>query len=220
MPPGHSSVKVIIRNQNPFWPSGTVVTVERSTHEFVTVGDILNKIREVITERCGPDAILHEALDLVEAGNDEAAIYQNLYDHEMANSPGTNDHPEHQMNFHDFHHSRDAENHDGVYQGFYDISGGYTEQDNRRINRNVEFARIYVEGDNINNKFTVDGDWKAFCAGGSVATTAFYGGLTTAQGFRACQPALQGNLLTFVVLPTVLMQFFSAIRHSILTAFE
>ncbi|THV05820.1 hypothetical protein K435DRAFT_789851 [Dendrothele bispora CBS 962.96] len=47
-------------------------------------------------------------------------------------------------------------------------------------------ARSYIEGDNINNK--VDGNW--ICAGGSVATTAFYGGLTTAHRFHACKLAL------------------------------
>ncbi|THV05840.1 hypothetical protein K435DRAFT_834544, partial [Dendrothele bispora CBS 962.96] len=56
-------------------------------------------------------------------------------------------------------------------------------------------ARSYIEGDNINNK--VDGNWKAFCAGGSVATstTAFYGGLAAAHRFHACKPALQDRAL-------------------------
>ncbi|THU86793.1 hypothetical protein K435DRAFT_921992 [Dendrothele bispora CBS 962.96] len=127
------------------------------------------------------------------------------------------------------------------------VNGGYAEQDNRRIDRNIE-TRTYHEGDHINHinhhegdHYTVNnGDWKTVIATGGVVTTAFSAGHTIgAHGsyHRYSQLQLPTNnaitiiypqysfdqvpslVVNYVLLPVVLMKMFSLVRQSVLTAF-
>ncbi|THV04311.1 hypothetical protein K435DRAFT_774443 [Dendrothele bispora CBS 962.96] len=217
--------------------SGMNMTVQLPKQEPITFEYLYDMIKEAMSERFGPNAITNEKIELLkslpEDLNDETEMDKISNNYGMVDNPGATDYPEYRAKFQGSHYGDTGAQKD-VRQRFHDISGGYTERDNRRIDRNVEFAGTYNEGDNIvNNK--VDGNWKAFCAGGGVATTAFYGGLTTAKGpSYPRQPTmlpgkhalvaydhysidqLPSFVLTFAILPTVLIQLFSAILQPVL----
>ncbi|THU83796.1 hypothetical protein K435DRAFT_843913 [Dendrothele bispora CBS 962.96] len=123
----------------------------------------------------------------------------------------------------------DGTNQDSRYFG--DINGGYTEQDKRRIDRNIEDVEIYYEVYNNDNQ----GDWKTFLAGGGLATTAFYTGRTTAGVEEPCIPTkneiainypgpqytldlVHPVVVSFVVLPLVLMNLFSLVRQRLVAS--
>ncbi|THU90816.1 hypothetical protein K435DRAFT_801704 [Dendrothele bispora CBS 962.96] len=120
----------------------------------------------------------------------------------------------------DFHHSssdsrergdteqdkQEISNNENLARDFHDINGGYTEQDNRRIEHNVDHAETYYEGGNtVNNN--VEGNLKAVCVGGALTGGGFYLGQTTAQVERSnyyynrSQPALPGNKGLVIYLP-------------------
>ncbi|THU86796.1 hypothetical protein K435DRAFT_921994 [Dendrothele bispora CBS 962.96] len=113
---------------------------------------------------------------------------------------------------------------DGPSQNVDNINGGYTEQDNKGIGHNAENVENYYEDSTVNNGVINNSNNQ----GGGVATTAFYAGHTTAavQG-----PAIPTNyaiaiiypqysfnqapslVMSFVVLPVVLMNLLSLVRQ-------
>ncbi|THU76068.1 hypothetical protein K435DRAFT_846622 [Dendrothele bispora CBS 962.96] len=120
-----------------------------------------------------------------------------------------------------------AEHHDGPSRNFGDVNGKYSEQDNRKIDRNIEKCGIYCE--------YTGSDWKTFVAGGGMATTAFYAGHMTARG-RVEGPSTRTKnaianvypqhtfyqvppvVVSLVVLPVALINLLSSFRR-VLTAF-
>ncbi|THV00938.1 hypothetical protein K435DRAFT_854325 [Dendrothele bispora CBS 962.96] len=130
-------------------------------------------------------------------------------------------------------YSTDAETPNGAPSRQHgSISGGYTEQDNRRIDRNFESVGTYHNTEIVNN----DGNFKALFVGGLLTGSGFYAGHATAQVEVVhnyhLEPALPGNnalaiiyprsmdqvpsfVLTFMVLPTVMGNLFSFIRHTV-----
>ncbi|THV00935.1 hypothetical protein K435DRAFT_776275 [Dendrothele bispora CBS 962.96] len=113
-----------------------------------------------------------------------------------------------------------------------DGSGRYTAEDNRRIDRNFENVGTYHNTEILNN----DGNLKALFAGGLLTGSGFYAGHTTTQVEAVhtyhLEPALPGNnalaviyprsmdqvpsfVLTFMILPTVMGNLFSFIRHAV-----
>ncbi|THU86800.1 hypothetical protein K435DRAFT_359547 [Dendrothele bispora CBS 962.96] len=124
------------------------------------------------------------------------------------------------------------------------VNGGYTEQDNRRIHRNIETG-TYHEGDHINthegDHYTVNnGDWKTVVATGGMVTTAFSAGhtigahgsyhqysqlqLPTNHAITIIYPQYSFDqvpslVVNYVLLPIVLMKLFSLVQQSVLTAF-
>ncbi|THU95809.1 hypothetical protein K435DRAFT_966234 [Dendrothele bispora CBS 962.96] len=127
----------------------------------------------------------------------------------------------------------DTEHRNCPSRDFGDVNGGYTEHDNRKIDRNIENCGVYCEGDRghtVNN----NGDWKIFVTGGGVATTAFYAGHTTARIERPSIPTNNAIAITYshysfdqvpslvvslLVLPVVLINLLSLFRQSVPTAF-
>ncbi|THU81540.1 hypothetical protein K435DRAFT_936167 [Dendrothele bispora CBS 962.96] len=114
-----------------------------------------------------------------------------------------------------FHHSSgdnrgrgdtEQDQHEISNNDFHDINGGYTEQDNRRIEHNVEHAETYYEGE-ITVNHNVEGNLKAVCVGGVLTGGGFYLGQTTARVegsnyyYNRSQPALPGNKALVIYLP-------------------
>ncbi|THU90828.1 hypothetical protein K435DRAFT_801714 [Dendrothele bispora CBS 962.96] len=88
----------------------------------------------------------------------------------------------------------------------HEINGGYTEQDNRRIEHNIEYVETYYDGEyTVNNN--VEGNLKALCVGGALTGGGFYLGQTTAQvegsnyHYNRSQPALPGNKALVIYFP-------------------
>ncbi|THU76772.1 hypothetical protein K435DRAFT_974296 [Dendrothele bispora CBS 962.96] len=119
------------------------------------------------------------------------------------------------------------------------ISGRYTREDNRRIDRNFEHVGTY-HAEIVNN----NGNLKAFFAGGILTGGGFYASHTTAQvevvhtyhlepdHTYHIEPALPRNnalaliyprsmgqvpsfVLTFMMVPTMMRNLFSFIRHTV-----
>ncbi|THU99600.1 hypothetical protein K435DRAFT_855582 [Dendrothele bispora CBS 962.96] len=122
-----------------------------------------------------------------------------------------------------------TEHYNGPPRHFGDINGGYTEQDKRRIDRNIEDVEIYYKVYNNDNQ----GDWKTFLAGGGLATTAFYAGHTTAGVEEPFIPTnneiaiiypqytldlVHPVVVSFVVLHLVLMNLFSLVRQRLVAS--
>ncbi|THU80014.1 hypothetical protein K435DRAFT_874824 [Dendrothele bispora CBS 962.96] len=130
-------------------------------------------------------------------------------------------------------HSNSAgtENHIGPSRNFGSINGDYTEQDNRKIDHNIENCEAYHE--TVNN-----GDWKTVVATGGVATTAFCAGShTTARIDESSHLHSQLQLpiknaiaiiypqfsfdqmpslvVNYILLPVVLMKVFSLVLQAI-----
>ncbi|THU76062.1 hypothetical protein K435DRAFT_787391 [Dendrothele bispora CBS 962.96] len=100
---------------------------------------------------------------------------------------------------------------------FGGVNGGCTEQDNRKINRNIQHVGVYNEG-----------KWETFLAGGGVATTAFYAGHKTATVQRPSIPTNNTTVIiypqypldlvhplvvSYVILPVMLIHLFPAVRE-------
>ncbi|THU95810.1 hypothetical protein K435DRAFT_778849 [Dendrothele bispora CBS 962.96] len=130
--------------------------------------------------------------------------------------------------------SADTESPSGSSRSVGTVSGGYTKQDNRRIDRNIETG-TYREGDDytVNN-----GDWKTVVATGGVATTAFSAGhtigahrsynhdaqlqLPTNNAITTIYPQYSFDevpplVMKYVILPVVLMKMFELVRQSTFT---
>ncbi|THV04297.1 hypothetical protein K435DRAFT_835415 [Dendrothele bispora CBS 962.96] len=132
-----------------------------------------------------------------------------------------------------------AERPDSSSQQYGSTSERYTEQDNRRIERNVENVGTYYEGSYTEIKIVNNnGNLKAFCTGGLLTGSGFYVGHSTTIQVEVpvntyeLEPVLLGNnalaviyprsmdqvpafLLTFMIVPTVMGNLFSFIRHTI-----